>query len=403
MKKNNKCFVKRSCTKAVLACILALSLPLSGCSAQYKSSDTASVKENYSYSSESDYSYDSAQTANVSATDEVYYEGGDVESYDAAMAENSDVSNVTFAEDRKIIYQSNVVMETMTYQETYTHLCDLIEKYGGRIEYESYDNQMRSFLRDNSGKGKLVISTNKLTVRVPSSNYAAFMRDGLSLGNVLSRNQSIIDKTSEYNTNKSYVDILNDEAEYLGKQLQVLENELKEAQAGDRHYDDIILNMKQIAQRKDQVEKELVPYKRTMDEIDDKVAMSTITIELREVNEYTKVVEPVVEEEPSFGDRISETWNSAIDSLVSMFQNIFLFLIDAIPVIVGLAIFGILFLIVWKIVRRKMRKNREKRENKPVQQIPYTNVIIEQNTQNAADNQNATNNQNPQNEQGNDK
>ena len=31
-----------------------------------------------------------------------------------------------------------------------------------------------------------------------------------TLGNVLNRNQTIEDKTSEYNTNKSYVDILND-------------------------------------------------------------------------------------------------------------------------------------------------------------------------------------------------
>lgn len=276
--------------------------------------------------------------------------------YDVSMEEGSAVTGVTFAQNKKIIYKSNVVLETMTYNETYERLLELINKYNGYIEYENYDNQLRSFLKDNSGKGKLVISTNNLTIRIPSKNYSVFMQEGLSLGNVLNRNQTIEDKTSEYNTNKSYVDILNDEAEYLAKQLDVLESELKEAQANDKHYDEIIENMKDIAERKAQVEKELVPYKRVMDDIDEKVEYSTITMELREVNEYTIIEEEIVEE--TFGSQVKKSWNNAMKTTVNVFKSIVLFLIDSIPVIVVLIIIAVIVVLVVKLVKKsKFRQN----------------------------------------------
>lgn len=285
--------------------------------------------------------YDYAEEA---MAEEVYMGEGDV-AMDAGEA-----AGVTFAQDKKIIYQSNVVLETKNYKETYMQLVALIEKYNGYMEYENYDNQMRSYLNSSIREGNQVIATNNMTIRIPSANYSAFMKEGLSLGNVLSRNQTIEDRTSEYNTNKSYVDILNDEAEYLAKQLGVLENELKQAQANDKHYDEIIQNMKEIAERKAQVEKELVPYKSTMDEIDEKVEYSTITMELREVDEFTVVEEP--DEEPTFGMQIAEKWNEAMDSLAKALKSTLLFLIGIIPAIVYILILAIVVLIVVLIVKK---------------------------------------------------
>lgn len=325
--------------KRFVVLCLAVCLILGGCSA-----DKEAYVADYSNSAEAKYSSEAAL---------------DDYGSDVAMASDASEVGVTFATDKKIIYQSDVVMETMVYNDTYTRLLELIKKYKGYIEYESYNNQMRSYLKDNSGKGKLVISTNNLTIRIPSSDYSNFMQEGLTLGNVLSRNQTITDKTSEYNTNKSYVDILMDEADYLAKQLDVLEQELKEAQANDKHYDDIIRDMKDVASRKAQVEKELVPYRRVLDDIDEKVEYSTINMELREVNEYT-VIEEEIEEE-SFGSQIKKSWKNAMSGLSNMFKSIFLFLIDVIPTLVGLVLFGIVFIFVWKLVRKiivKRRKNR---------------------------------------------
>ena len=336
--------MKRIAVGSVAVCLL-----LSGCGS---SSDSARA-----YSAESGMAYAEEAAADMAYSD--YYDDYAYEEYEipeeanGSMEDGTTVQTVTFAEGKKIIYQSNVVLETLTYKETYAKLISLINKYEGYIEYENYDNELRSYLRDNKGDGKLIISTDNLTIRIPSKNYTAFMQEGLALGNVLNRNQTIEDKTSEYNTNKSYVDILNDEAEYLAKQLDVLEQELKEAQANDKHYDEIIENMKDIAERKSAVEKELVPYKRTMDDIDERVEYSTITMELREVDEYT-VIENV-EEEDSFGTRLKEAWNKAMTSLLNLLKGTLIFLITILPALVYIAIIGAIVLFVVKMVRKSKR------------------------------------------------
>lgn len=298
--------------------------------------------------------------------DEVYAEAEENwEDYEVNTAMEAETSGaeVTFAQNKKIIYSSSVILETKSYDETYNRLVNLINENGGYIEYENYDNEKRSYLANNDGKGVVVIATNNLIIRIPSKNYSKFMQDGLTLGNVLRRNQTIEDKTSEYNTNKSYVDILNDEAEYLAKQLDVLENELKEAQANDKHYDEIIVNMKDIAERKAQVEKELVPYRSTMDAIDEKVEYSTITMELREVDKFT-VIEEEIEEEITFATELKETWTSAMEALSNMFKGTLLFLIRILPVLVYLAIFGAIVFAVVRLVMSISKKNAKRKAKK---------------------------------------
>lgn len=344
-------------------CVLTAGLILCGCGSSSSDSAKASYSDDYDWGG--DYAAEAAYAEE--AAEEVWdyedYEYGDA---DVAMENSGEtVQTVTFAENKKIIYQSNVVVETLEYDKTYSKLLELINKYNGYIEYENYENELRSYLRDNSGKGKLVISTNNLTIRIPGENYASFMQEGLSLGNVLNRNQTVEDKTSEYNTNKSYVDILNDEAEYLAKQLDVLEDELKAAQANDKHYDEIIENMKDIAERKAQVEKELVPYKRTMDDIDEKVAYSTISMELREVDEYT-VIEKEPEPEPTFGTELKETWNNAMELLGKLCKGTLLFLVRILPVLIYLAIPAAIVVLIIILVK----KNRKKHPRKPKEPKP---------------------------------
>ncbi len=322
-----------------------------------------------------------ATESNYASAEDSWY---DYEEVEVAMEAGSDSTAVTFAQNKKIIYKSSVILETKTYDDTYERLIQLINENGGYIEYENYSNEKRSYLANNDGSGVLVISTNNLTIRIPSKNYSKFMQDGLTLGNVLHRNQSLEDKTNEYNTNKSYVDILNDEVEYLDKQLDVLEEELKEAQANDKHYDDIISNMKDIASRKAQVEKELVPYKTVMDDIDEKVEYSTIEMELREVDKFTVIEPDDIEEEESFLSQLKTTWNDSMERLGNMIKGTILFLINALPALIYLAIFGVIVVGFVKLIN-KISKN-SKKNKKPVQapvntvQHPVNNTTTPVNT-----------------------
>lgn len=334
---------------------------LAGCGAS-NSSDA--------YARES-FASDSATTS----AEESWYDYEDYAEVDVAMEAASDSTTVTFAQNKKIIYTSNVVLETKTYNDTYDRLIQLINDNGGYIEYENFSNEKRSYLANNDGSGVVIIATNNLTIRIPSKNYSNFMQEGLTLGNVLHRNQTVEDKTNEYNTNKSYVDILNDEVEYLDKQLDVLEDELKEAQANDAHYDAIIKDMKDIASRKAEVEKELVPYKSVMDSIDEKVEYSTITMELREVDKFT-VVEPEEEEEETFLSQLKNTWNSSMERLGNMFKGTLLFLITILPALIYLTIFGAVVVGIIKLFKKVFKSNKPK---KPVAhgyapQVPTANA-----------------------------
>jgi len=343
-----------------------------------------------------------ASDSATASAEESWYDYEDYEDYaevDVAMEAASDSTTVTFAQNKKIIYTSNVVLETKTYNDTYDRLIQLINDNGGYIEYENFSNEKRSYLANNDGSGVVIIATNNLTIRIPSKNYSNFMQEGLTLGNVLHRNQTVEDKTNEYNTNKSYVDILNDEVEYLDKQLDVLEDELKEAQANDAHYDAIIKDMKDIASRKAEVEKELVPYKSVMDSIDEKVEYSTITMELREVDKFT-VVEPEEEEEETFLSQLKNTWNSSMERLGNMFKGTLLFLITILPALIYLTIFGAVVVGIIKLFKKVFKSNKPK---KPVAhgyapQAPIANAP-QAPTANAGQTPNANAPQAPQNKE----
>lgn len=303
-----------------------------------------------------------ASMEDTCATEEAYYDdySYDDYSYDelsvASESTGIDETQVTFAENKKIIYTSNVELETKDYNKTYTDLLGLVNKYGGYIESEKYYDNDASYLNNKQYTGKVIGANNTLVIRIPDNSYSAFMQEGLQLGNVLSRNQTVEDKTSTYNTNKSYVDILNDEADYLAKQLEVLEDELKTAKATDRYYDEIIVNMKDIAYRKAEVEKELVPYKTAMDAIDEKVEFSTITMTIKEVEEYSEVLD--VEKSNDFGYRVKQAWNNATNTLVNLFQGTIIGLINCIPVIIVLLILGIVVLIIWFVVKKCVKSTK---------------------------------------------
>ena len=340
-----------------------------------------------------------ASDSATASAEESWYDYEDYAEVDVAMEAASDSTTVTFAQNKKIIYTSNVVLETKTYNDTYDRLIQLINDNGGYIEYENFSNEKRSYLANNDGSGVVIIATNNLTIRIPSKNYSNFMQEGLTLGNVLHRNQTVEDKTNEYNTNKSYVDILNDEVEYLDKQLDVLEDELKEAQANDAHYDAIIKDMKDIASRKAEVEKELVPYKSVMDSIDEKVEYSTITMELREVDKFT-VVEPEEEEEETFLSQLKNTWNSSMERLGNMFKGTLLFLITILPALIYLTIFGAVVVGIIKLFKKVFKSNKPK---KPVAhgyapQAPIANAP-QVPTANAGQTPNANAPQTPQNKE----
>ena len=77
--------------------------------------------------------YEGPAYASDSATasaEESWYDYEDYAEVDVAMEAASDSTTVTFAQNKKIIYTSNVVLETKTYNDTYDRLIQLINDNG---------------------------------------------------------------------------------------------------------------------------------------------------------------------------------------------------------------------------------------------------------------------------------
>lgn len=293
-----------------------------------------------------------AEAAASEYNDDDNYSVAEVEQDEASGEEGS--SRVTFDENRKIVYQSDVSLETLNYAKTYNELLDLVSKYEGYIQYEHFMNDTGSYLREQETEGLGVYGQNEICVRVPSKNYFSFMEDGLTLGNVIARNQSVEDKTSEYASNQSHLDVLNKRIRYYDSQLAKLSDNLDTAIENDNteEYEIILRNMEDMTRMKAEVEEELIPYRRSNDIIDEKSSFSTINITIMEVKEYTIPVEEDEAYSVKFVNACKETWERFTTGL----GNFIIFLIKALP---ALIVIGIVALTAWTVYKKKIKKEKK--------------------------------------------
>ena len=285
---------------------------------------------------------------------------GAVESYDdfSDLEVNEDV---ILDEDRKLIYNSSVVLETLNYAKTYDELIKLVNKYKGYIQSEAYGNDEGSYLRadDDPRYGLNVYGTNTLVIRVPRKNYIDFMDAGMKLGNVVEKSQTLEDATSTYATNLSYIDILNKKLEYYDSQLKKLDEELTDAIEKDERarYEQILRDMEYMSSVKAETESQLIPYKQQNDKIDDLSSYATINMSIKEVKEYTK---PVIEEEPeepehepTFGERFSEVCNESWTKFLGKCERLLFWFIRNLATLIFLAIIIVIVRIFfWKSIKR---------------------------------------------------
>ena len=271
-------------------------------------------------------------------------------------------TTVTFDADRKLIYHSTVVLETLDYDRTYAQLLQILGKYGGYIQSESYVNDNGSYLnRDHKGEGLVVYSSNDICVRVPRKDYFNFMEDGLSLGNIVSKSQNVEDKTADYATNQSYIEIQNKKLEYYDSQLDKLDKELTKAiEDNDTvRFDQILRDMEYMSDMKASVENSLIPYKSHNEEIDAESSYATINMTIREVKEYTKpVIEP--ERELTFGERVDEAFERSWLRFISWAEFLIILMIDLLPVFLIFAIPAAIILAVVLIIRQIGRHHKKK-------------------------------------------
>ena len=238
-------------------------------------------------------------------------------------------ATVTPAEtDRKLIYTANYSIRTTEIEDSYKTIVDAVKQAGGYVSNEyTYGTEPEEY--GDSGR------STSMTVRIPIENFDKFLATLGEVGEVTEKSLSTEDITDEYFDVDARIEMLEGRLERLKEHL----NSATKMQ-------DIISLEEEISN----VLYELDSYKGSMRRYNDRIAYSTVNIDLCEVVEQGNVVIS----KKTFGERVGEDLMSVLTWLGNFFTDFAVFMIAASPIILILAI--IVLAIVLPITLTKKRR-----------------------------------------------
>ena len=274
----------------------------------------------------------------------------------AGMAASTASSIPTDLENLKLVYSSNMTVETLDFKDTYNKLTELVKKYEGFIESENYYDNSNS---DNSYYNNYVIQSDECRIRIPAKNYASFVNESAGLGNIRNRNQNVENITSQYNDNSAQIEILEEHLKYYKNQLALIEEDLFQ----DRNYNKTISQMIELEDKILETQRELNNYKSAKNSMDSLVSYSTIDLTINEVYVYTeKDRVPETVKKDTFATRVYEACMHSLDNFLSFLEGLLIGLIYFIPYLI---VISIIVLIV-RLFIKKFKKMAEKIQAKRV-------------------------------------
>ena len=176
------------------------------------------------------------------------------------------------------------------------------------------------------------------TLRIPADKLDSFLEKAGSLLNITSSTETTTDVTLEYYDIEARLETLR------SKKL-ALEEMLAKAQT----LDEIIFIQDELYA----VISDIESYQSRLNVLESKVSYSTVTLTVNEVNEYTEVID----EEPTFGERISEAFSESFAGMGEFLQDFAVFLVAALPIVLFLGLIAAVVLtIIWLCKRGKKKK-----------------------------------------------
>ena len=231
----------------------------------------------------------------------------------------------------KIIYSGHVYVETTEFDQSIAALDAAVKEYGGFIQDSNVSG------RSNGEKTAVIDRYAYYVIRIPAQSFDAFMSLTGQIGNVTSSGRSAENVTSRYTDYEARL-----------KSLYTQEERLLELLGTSGDLESLIV----LEQRLSEVRYEIESIERNLRDLDQRLAYSTVNIELHEVAVYTKTA-PV---KRSFGEKISDSFAGGWRDLSVWAQNVVIGAVGAIPVLI-LAAAGLIVIIV--AVRKKRKKKHE--------------------------------------------
>ncbi len=284
--------------------------------------DSAPVEYEYSYAE----SYDKAADDGL-ITDKYT---------SASSAAGADGSATTPASERKLIKTVTMELETREFESFIRQMNDRVTASGGYIESSSVDGGRYS-------SNSYYTRSASVTARIPADRADDFCTGIAGISNVVYRHENTNDVTLRYYDTESHMKALQSEYETL---VGILEKCTK--------LEDVISVQRRITEVLYQIESN----KTTLNNYDNLVAFSTVTMRIQEVKEETIVVEQTV------GQRISHGLKGSLRDIREDGENFVVWFMANLPY---LLIWCVVITAAVLIVRGMIRRSRRKRT---AQKIP---------------------------------
>ena len=307
-----------------LGLVMAMAFSMAGCG---NSNDFATAESPAFYTEEATEGWedvgmaDQKSSMNMEASsEEPATAEGDLDGYDLS---------------RKIVYTSNISIESKKFEEDANTVRGLISSNGGYIQSSSQFGSSEYSNRDCH-----------FTARIPAKNYDAFMNAVGSVGSMTSKYEDVSDITSEY------VDV-----QARLKSLNTKMNRLRELEEKAETVEELL----QIEDRINDVQYQIENYTAQKRVYDDQVDYSTVDITIEEVATFTEV-------------KADTAWNRFVDAakdscsgFISFLQGFVIALIYIFPY----ALIVVVIILIITFIRKKkgkapLFKSKKKRKEQEV-------------------------------------
>ncbi len=218
----------------------------------------------------------------------------------------------TYAE--KIIYSGHSYMETTEFDKALAALEEAVKQFGGFVQDSNVNGTTR---RNSDGTTKVVNRWGYYTVRIPTARFDEFMLMTEGIGNVTSSGRSAENVTSQYTDYEARLSSLNTQEERL---LSMLE------ESGD------LESLIALEARLSEVRYEIESIERNLRNLDQRLAYSTVNLEIQEVEVYT----PTATTQRSFGEKIGDAFRDSWKGFARGCQNFAVWLVYALPTLLVL-------------------------------------------------------------------
>ena len=265
--------------------------------------------------------------------------------YAPAEAESVSMSNRTeyqtqsqspALENRKIIRNANVSVQTLEFDAFLEKLTAQVESLGGFVETSNIGG--RTYYNQTKLRNAYLV------VRVPAENLDALLAAVDGLGNVTNMSTGMRDVTTAYIDSEKHLESLRIEQEAL---LKILESATT--------VEDLIT----VQNRLSEVRYEIESYESILRSYDDQIDLSTVEITLNEVERVT-VTEP-----ETFWQEVSRRFKESMEDVGDNLKSFGAGVMGNAPhIVVFLVINGLIALVIVLIIRGAIRSAAKRRARK---------------------------------------